>query len=102
VDVVARQHPIVRSLQSSGEKLEQAGVRLYMGKGAARRARAFAVGGREVRGERIVIVAGSAPVIPPFEGQIPSWKTLSLLRCDTLWFQSAFVDTRAIKSSILG
>jgi dihydrolipoamide dehydrogenase len=67
--VVARQHAIVGSLRPSRDNLERAGVRVYLGEARLVEPGTFAIGGREVHGERLVIAAGSAPVIPPFEGR---------------------------------
>jgi len=67
--VVARQHAIVRRLRPGPEKLEQAGVRLHRGEARLVDAGVVRVDGREVAGRRILIAAGSAPVIPPIEGR---------------------------------
>ena len=67
--IVARQHAIVERLQPSQEKLERAGIRVYLGEGRLVGPGTLAVGGREVHGRRVVIAAGSVPVIPPFEGR---------------------------------
>lgn len=67
--VVARQHAIVGSLRPTADKLERAGVRVYLGEARLVGPATFTVGGREVNGKRVVIAAGSAPVIPPFEGR---------------------------------
>jgi pyruvate/2-oxoglutarate dehydrogenase complex dihydrolipoamide dehydrogenase (E3) component len=78
--VVARQHEIVARLRPSPADLERKGARVYLGEarfeddhtlriaagGVARGAgRAL----QTVRGERIIIAAGSEPVIPPIEGR---------------------------------
>lgn len=66
--VVARQHDIVERLRPGADTLEQAGIRVYLGEARLTELGVFHVGGREIRGERVIIAAGSAPVIPPFEG----------------------------------
>lgn len=57
------------SLQPTEAGLERAGIRVYRGEARLVAPDSFAVGDREVRGNRVVIAAGSAPVIPPFEGR---------------------------------
>jgi pyruvate/2-oxoglutarate dehydrogenase complex dihydrolipoamide dehydrogenase (E3) component len=67
--VAARQHAIVHALRPAPAKLEQAGARVYLGEARFADAHTLAVDGARVRGERVVIAAGSAPVIPPIEGR---------------------------------
>lgn len=71
--VVARQHAIVRALQPPVDKLERAGVRVYLGEARFADPHTLAVTAdgqtRMVRGERVVIGAGSEPVIPPIDGR---------------------------------
>jgi pyruvate/2-oxoglutarate dehydrogenase complex dihydrolipoamide dehydrogenase (E3) component len=67
--VIARQHAIVASLQPTAARLEHAGIRVYQGEARLVGPGTLAVDGREVHGERVLIAAGSAPVIPPFEGR---------------------------------
>jgi pyruvate/2-oxoglutarate dehydrogenase complex dihydrolipoamide dehydrogenase (E3) component len=67
--VIARQHAIVASLRPTAARLERAGIRVYRGEARLVGPGTLAVDGREVHGERVLIAAGSAPVIPPFEGR---------------------------------
>jgi glutathione reductase (NADPH) len=67
--VVARQHEIVAQLRPPAHKLERTGARLYLGEARFLDAHTLRVDGREVRGERFVIAAGSAPVVPPLPGR---------------------------------
>jgi pyruvate/2-oxoglutarate dehydrogenase complex dihydrolipoamide dehydrogenase (E3) component len=66
---VARQHEIVAQLRPPAPKLERTGARLYLGEARFLDAHTLRVDGREVRGERFVIAAGSAPVVPPLPGR---------------------------------
>ncbi len=59
---------MVARFQPPVAKLEQAGIRVHLGHVRFVGDRTLTVGGAEVRGERIVIAAGSAPVIPPIPG----------------------------------
>jgi pyruvate/2-oxoglutarate dehydrogenase complex dihydrolipoamide dehydrogenase (E3) component len=59
----------VASLQPTAAKLERAGIRVYQGEARLVAPGSFAVGDREVHGKRVLIAAGSAPVIPPVEGR---------------------------------
>lgn len=67
--VVARQHEIVGRLRPAPAKLEQTGARVYLGEARFLDPHTLSVGGQEVRGERIIIAAGSVPVIPPLPGR---------------------------------
>ncbi len=67
--VVARQHDIVERLRPGPAALERAGVRVVLGEARLLEAGVVRVDGREVNGRRVVIAAGSAPVIPRFEGR---------------------------------
>jgi pyruvate/2-oxoglutarate dehydrogenase complex dihydrolipoamide dehydrogenase (E3) component len=67
--VVARQHEVVERLRPPVEKLERTGARLYLGEARFLDAHTLRVDGREVRGEKVIIAAGSAPVVPPLPGR---------------------------------
>jgi pyruvate/2-oxoglutarate dehydrogenase complex dihydrolipoamide dehydrogenase (E3) component len=67
--VIARQHETVTRLRPAPAKLERTGARVYVGDARFLDPHTLAVDGREVRGERIIIAAGSAPVIPPLPGR---------------------------------
>lgn len=67
--VVARQHEIVKRLRPSPDGLERRGARVYLGDARFTDAHSLRVNGATVEGDRIIIAAGSAPVIPPIEGR---------------------------------
>jgi pyruvate/2-oxoglutarate dehydrogenase complex dihydrolipoamide dehydrogenase (E3) component len=71
--LVERQRAIVRRLQPEPESLERAGVRVVLGEARFADPHTLRVEGAagmtEVAGERIVIGAGSAPVVPPVAGR---------------------------------
>ncbi len=67
--VVTRQHEIVGRLRPTAEKLERTGARVYLGDARFLDPHTLSVGGREIRGERIIIAAGSVPLIPPLPGR---------------------------------
>lgn len=78
--VVARQHEIVARLRPSPADLERKGARVYLGEARFEddHTLRIAAGGvdrgagrplQTVRGERIIIAAGSEPVIPPIQGR---------------------------------
>ena len=67
--VIERQHAIVASLQPTAARLERAGIRVYRGEARLVGSGTLTLDGREVHGDRILIAAGSAPVIPFFEGR---------------------------------
>lgn len=67
--VVARQHEIVARLRPPTAKLERYGARVYLGEARFQDPHTLAVDGTRVLGERIIIAAGSAPVVPPIEGR---------------------------------
>jgi glutathione reductase (NADPH) len=66
--VIARQHAIVARFRPSPDALEAKGARVYLGHATFRDAHTVRVGDRDLRGERIIIAAGSAPVIPDVAG----------------------------------
>ena len=72
--VLDRQHQVVRRLRPPREKLERAGIRVYPGEARFTDPHTLSIagspegGGASLRGERLVIAAGSAPLIPPIEG----------------------------------
>ena len=67
--VVRRQTDVVREFQPSPSALEEVGVRVFFGDARFSDPRTIAVNGTAVRGERIVIAAGSTPVIPAVPGR---------------------------------
>jgi pyruvate/2-oxoglutarate dehydrogenase complex dihydrolipoamide dehydrogenase (E3) component len=66
--VVARQHETVARLRPPLDKLERTGARIVLGEARFEDPHTVAVGGARLRGERIIIAGGSAPVMPPLEG----------------------------------
>jgi glutathione reductase (NADPH) len=66
--VIERQHAIVRQLRPTSAKLESAGIRVVAGDARFADAHTIAVGTRRLRASKIVIAAGSAPVVPPLPG----------------------------------
>jgi pyruvate/2-oxoglutarate dehydrogenase complex dihydrolipoamide dehydrogenase (E3) component len=61
---------MIRSLEDAGEveKYERDGVSVFKGKGSFAGPGEVQIGGRTLRGDRIVIATGSEPVIPPIDG----------------------------------
>jgi len=66
--VVARQHAIVEELQPKPDALERAGAADAGGEAKFADAHTIAVNGATLRADRIVIAAGSTPVIPEIPG----------------------------------
>lgn len=66
---MARQHAVVGQLQPAPADLERAGIRVHLGDAVLVDPGTFRVDGHEVRGRRIIIAAGSLPVIPPLPGR---------------------------------
>lgn len=67
--MVRRQHAIVAQLRPSPAAFEASGVRVHLGEAALLDPRTVRVDGREIQGQRLVIAAGSVPVIPPVPGR---------------------------------
>ena len=67
--VVRRQHDIVRELQPSPAALEATGVRVLLGEARFTDPHTVTVNGTAVRGDKVVIAAGSTPVILPVPGR---------------------------------
>lgn len=67
--VIRRQRAIVRALQPAPDALERTGARVYLAEARFVDPHTLQVNGREVRGEKIVIAAGSEPVVPPLPGR---------------------------------
>lgn len=66
--VLARQHEVVNRLRPASRSLERAGIHVHLGEALLVDPHTVRVNGVDVRGEKIVIAAGSAPVIPDIEG----------------------------------
>ncbi|MBI4636436.1 MAG: NAD(P)/FAD-dependent oxidoreductase [Candidatus Rokubacteria bacterium] len=67
--VVARQHAIVRQLQPSPHAFDASGARVYLAEARFVDAHTLAAGGERIEGERIVVAAGSEPVVPEVSGR---------------------------------
>jgi pyruvate/2-oxoglutarate dehydrogenase complex dihydrolipoamide dehydrogenase (E3) component len=67
--VVARQHDVVARLRPPTETLERAGIRVHLGEASFVDGHTLRVGGADIHGERVIIAAGSAPIVPPIEGR---------------------------------
>jgi pyruvate/2-oxoglutarate dehydrogenase complex dihydrolipoamide dehydrogenase (E3) component len=66
--VVRRQQAIVEELRPSVASLERIGARVYLGEGRFADARTVTVDGARVAGEKVIIAAGSTPVVPRLPG----------------------------------
>lgn len=66
--VVRRQHEIVRELQPSPNAFEKIGAKIHLAEARFVDPHTLQVNGQRVQGEKIVIAAGSEPVVPPFPG----------------------------------
>jgi glutathione reductase (NADPH) len=66
--VVARQHAIVQRFQPSPDAFERKGVRVHLGHAELADVHTVRVGGTSLHAERIIIAAGSEPVLPDVEG----------------------------------
>jgi pyruvate/2-oxoglutarate dehydrogenase complex dihydrolipoamide dehydrogenase (E3) component len=67
--IVARQHAVVARLRPPAAKLDRYGARLVHGDARFVDPHTLAVDGLPVRGEKIVIAAGSEPIVPPLPGR---------------------------------
>jgi len=66
--VVRRQHAIVRQLQPAPEAFEKLGAKVHLAEARFADSHTLEVNGHRVQGEKIVIAAGSEPIVPPFPG----------------------------------
>lgn len=70
--VIARQHEIVERFRPAPADLERKGARVYLGEARFEDERTLVIDGparARIRGQRILIAAGSEPVVPPVEGR---------------------------------
>ena len=67
--VVRRQHEIVRSVRPAPESLTRTGAKVYLSEARFTDPHTVLVDGATLRGEKIVIAAGSEPILPPIEGR---------------------------------
>jgi pyruvate/2-oxoglutarate dehydrogenase complex dihydrolipoamide dehydrogenase (E3) component len=81
--IVRRQHAIVRQLQPAPDAFEKMGAKVYLAVARFVDPHIVQVNGQRIQGDRIVIGAGSEPVVPPLPGRelaITSDEILFLLR----------------------
>jgi len=67
--LVRRQHAIVRELQPAPAAFERAGAKVYLADARFVDAHTVQADGHRVQADRIVIAAGSEPVLPPHPGR---------------------------------
>lgn len=67
--IVRRQHEIVRELQPSPGAFEKMGAKVHLAEARFVDPHTVQVNGHQVQGEKIVVAAGSEPVVPPFPGR---------------------------------
>jgi pyruvate/2-oxoglutarate dehydrogenase complex dihydrolipoamide dehydrogenase (E3) component len=66
--IVRRQHAIVRELQPPAAAFEKLGAKIYRGEARFVNAHAVRADGHGVEGAKIIVAAGSEPVVPPVPG----------------------------------
>lgn len=66
--VVSRQHEVVRAVRPPPEAFERLGAKVHLAEARFVDAHTLEVNGQKVQGEKIVIAAGSEPVVPPLPG----------------------------------
>lgn len=67
--VVRRQHEVVLALQPSPNAFEKTGAKIYLAEARFTDPQTIQANGNRIRGEKIVIAAGSEPVLPPIPGR---------------------------------
>lgn len=67
--VVRRQHEVVRQLQPAPEAFEKIGAKIHLAEARFADPHTLEVNGRRIQGEKIVIAAGSEPLLPPLPGR---------------------------------
>lgn len=67
--VVRRQHEVVLALQPSPNAFEKTGAKVYLAEARFTDPQTLQANGNRIRGEKIVIAAGSEPVLPPIPGR---------------------------------
>jgi pyruvate/2-oxoglutarate dehydrogenase complex dihydrolipoamide dehydrogenase (E3) component len=67
--LVRRQHEIVQALRPAPESLTRAGAKVYLSEARFTDSHTIEADGTTLRGEKIVIGAGSEPILPPIEGR---------------------------------
>ena len=66
--VIARQHALVERFRPAPDAFEHKGVRVHLGRADFRDAHTVRVDGQELHGDRVIIAAGSEPVLPHVPG----------------------------------
>ncbi len=67
--VVRRQHEVVRAVQPPPEAFEKLGAKVHLAEARFADSHTLEVNGHRVQGEKLVIAAGSEPVVPPIPGR---------------------------------
>ena len=67
--IVRRQHEVVRALQPAPSAFEKMGAKVYLAEARFVDPHTVQVNGQRIQGDRIVIGAGSEPVVPPLPGR---------------------------------
>lgn len=67
--IVRRQHEVVRALQPAPDAFEKMGAKVYLAEARFVDPHTVQVNGQRIQGDRIVIGAGSEPVVPPLPGR---------------------------------
>src|SRR5439155_13897785 len=67
--IVRRQHAIVRELQPPAAAFEKLGAKIYRGEARFVNDHAVQANGHGIEGTKIVVAAGSEPVVPPLPGR---------------------------------
>jgi pyruvate/2-oxoglutarate dehydrogenase complex dihydrolipoamide dehydrogenase (E3) component len=67
--VVRRQHEVVRALQPPPDAFAKTGAQVILGEASFEDPHTVRAAGRALQGEKIVIAAGSEPVVPPVPGR---------------------------------
>jgi pyruvate/2-oxoglutarate dehydrogenase complex dihydrolipoamide dehydrogenase (E3) component len=67
--IVRRQHEVVRALQPAPAAFERIGAAIHLGEGRFLDAHTVAVNGTRLQADRIVVAAGSEPIVPPLPGR---------------------------------
>ncbi len=66
--VVSRQHEVVRAVQPPPEAFQKLGAKIHLAEARFVDPHTLEVNSQQVQGEKIVIAAGSEPVVPPLPG----------------------------------
>jgi dihydrolipoamide dehydrogenase len=97
-----RQDEVIQSLRPTVAGLERAGSRVYLGTARFVDAHTLAVDGARVSGEKILIGAGSAPIVPPIPGHEIAMTSDQLLFLDEFPPSLVLVGAGAIGLEMAG